>query len=105
MQSQNSSLKNLQFLNHVRSPKEVDNFVSPQYDKKLDNSNGRSYGINIKRISEKISNSLLEFLDDLFTKPDNIDWFSYLLNILQKNDRFTFFGMFVIVIAIIIALF
>ena len=52
----------------------------------------------------KISSSLIDFFNDLFIKPDDINWFTYLQKITLKNDRYFYIGIFCIAIAIIISL-
>lgn len=52
----------------------------------------------------KISSSLIDFFNDLFIKPDDIDWFTYLQKTTLKNDRYFYIGIFCIAIAIIISL-
>lgn len=55
--------------------------------------------LSLEGLGNNVSNTLLGILDDLFTKPDNISWMPYLSQILLKDDRFTFFGIFIIVLA------
>jgi len=55
--------------------------------------------LSLQGLGNNVSNTLLGILDDLFTKPDNISWMSYLSQVLLKDDRFTFFGIFIIVLA------
>ena len=55
--------------------------------------------LSLKSLGNNVSNTLLGILDDLFTKPDNIDWMNYISQILLKDDRFTFFGVFILVLA------
>lgn len=52
----------------------------------------------------KISSSFINFFNDLFIKPDDIDWFTYLQKITLKNDRYYYIGIFCIAIAILISL-
>jgi hypothetical protein len=52
----------------------------------------------------KISSSFIGFFNDLFIKPDDIDWGTYLQKITLKNDRYYYIGVFCIAMAIIISL-
>lgn len=52
----------------------------------------------------KVSSSFIDFFNDLFIKPDDIDWITYLQKITVKNDRYYYIGIFCIVTAIIISL-
>jgi hypothetical protein len=52
----------------------------------------------------KVSSSFIDFFNDLFIKPDDIDWITYLQKITLKNDRYYYIGIFCIAMAIIISL-
>ena len=52
----------------------------------------------------KISSSFIDLFNDLFVKPDDISWITYLQTISLKNDRYYYIGIFCIALAIIIAL-
>jgi hypothetical protein len=58
--------------------------------------------IKIKQIGENISISIIGFLNDLFVKPNDINWFTYLMNIFKKDNRYAYFGILFIIIGIII---
>ena len=49
---------------------------------------------------KKISKSTVEFLDDLFVKPENENWIEYLQVILLKNERYVYFGFILIMFVI-----
>jgi hypothetical protein len=52
-------------------------------------------------MNEQISNSFIGFLNDLYNKPEDINWSTYLIQILKKNNRYTYFGILLIIIAIL----
>jgi hypothetical protein len=52
----------------------------------------------------KISKSFIDFFNDLFIKPDDTDWLTYLKQITLQNDRYYYIGIFFIAIAILISL-
>ena len=54
------------------------------------------YNFSINEINKKISKSTVEFLDDLFVKPENENWIEYLQVILLKNERYVYFGFILI---------
>ena len=55
--------------------------------------------LSIKDIIINISDSVIGLLDDLFVKPENIDWPNYISSILQKNQRYTYIGILFLIIA------
>ena len=58
------------------------------------------YNFSINEINKKISKSTVEFLDDLFVKPENENWIEYLQVILLKNERYVYFGFILIMFVI-----
>jgi len=58
------------------------------------------YNFSINEINKKISKSAVEFLDDLFVKPENENWIEYLQVILLKNERYVYFGFILIMFVI-----
>jgi hypothetical protein len=58
------------------------------------------YNFSINDINKNISKSTVEFLDDLFVKPENENWIEYLQVILLKNERYMYFGFILIMFVI-----
>jgi hypothetical protein len=56
--------------------------------------------LSIQDINKNISSSTIGVLDDLFKKPPHVPWSDYLLNIIQKDQRYTYIGVLLILIAI-----
>jgi hypothetical protein len=61
-------------------------------------------GLTLKQISTNISMSIIGFMDDVFKKPTGTPWTQYLPHIIQKDGRYTYFGIMLVVISIIIHL-
>ena len=55
--------------------------------------------LSIKDIITNISDSVIGILDDLFLKPENINWKDYISIILKKNQRYTYIGVLFLIIA------
>lgn len=58
--------------------------------------------LSIHEINSAISSSVIEFFDDLFVKPIDISWSDYLQLIIQKNSRYTYFGILFLIIALVL---
>jgi hypothetical protein len=56
------------------------------------------------QINEKISITFIDILDDLFNKPDNETWNSYLPKILSKEQRYNYIAILIFFIALYILL-
>lgn len=54
----------------------------------------------LSQLNKNIAQSVVEFLDDVFNKPDDIPWKHYLPMIFQKNQRYTYFGVLLMFISI-----
>lgn len=76
---------------------EANKIIENAYNKNKTNSISN---LSLKEINKNVSSSFIGFLDDLFIKPDNIKWQEYLPIILQKDQRYTYFGILFIFIAI-----
>ena len=59
---------------------------------------------NFSDINKGLSITFIEFLDDLFNKPENDSWISYLPKILNKDQRYNYFAVLLFFIAIYILL-
>lgn len=56
--------------------------------------------LSLNDINKNISSSFIGFIDDLFVKPKDISWKSYLIEITEKDQRYTYIGIIFILIAI-----
>lgn len=56
------------------------------------------------QINEKVSITFIGILDDLFNKPENESWNSYLPKVLSKDDRYNYIAVLVFFIALYILL-
>lgn len=61
--------------------------------------------IPFAEINEKLSLNFIGFIDDIFNKPNNDNWINYITIILNKDDRYTYFAIFLFLIALIIIYF
>jgi hypothetical protein len=61
--------------------------------------------IPFAEINENLSLNFIGFIDDIFNKPDDDNWINYLTIILNKDDRYTYFAIFLFLIALIIIYF
>lgn len=62
----------------------------------------------INKINNKISSSVLEFLDELYEKPKDKNWIIYLTHCFNKKNRtiyFTLLFMYILIIILIIQIF
>jgi hypothetical protein len=60
---------------------------------------------NFNEINKKLSITIIDTLDDLLNKPDNIKWTDYILMVFAKDDRYTYFSILLIIFALILILF
>jgi len=81
--------------------KEANKIIEDAYNK---NKTTSISNLSIKDIIINISDSVIGILDDLFVKPDNINWPNYISSILQKNQRYTYIGILFLIIAFYILL-
>ena len=76
---------------------QANNIINEAYRK--NNINSIS-DLTLKEILKGISNSFTGFLDDLFTKPQNVGWLNYIIFLFQKDQRYAYFGIILIFISI-----
>jgi hypothetical protein len=76
--------------------KEANKIIEDAYNK---NKTSSIANLSITDIVKNIADSIIGLLDDLFTKPEDINWVDYILNILQKNQRYTYIGILLLIIA------
>jgi hypothetical protein len=55
--------------------------------------------LSIKDIITNIADSVIGFIDDLLSKPEDISWKDYISSILQKDQRYTYIGILFLIIA------
>ena len=56
--------------------------------------------LSIQQINANISKSVIELMDDLFKKPESKSWIEYIKEIMQKDDRYSYIGILLILIAV-----
>lgn len=59
---------------------------------------------SLNEINTNVSITFMGFLDDLFNKPDNQSWPSYLVEIIRKDERYNYFGILLFFISLYILL-
>jgi hypothetical protein len=52
--------------------------------------------------SKNLAQSCMGFLDDLYIKPNEEPWYSYIIFIIYKDNRHTYLGVFLLLIALAI---
>jgi len=55
--------------------------------------------------NKKDSDTFMSFLDDLFDKPENQSWNSYLKNIFQKRNRLNYIASLLFIIVLLLLIF
>lgn len=78
--------------------KEASEILEKEYQEKQRDSIKNQ---TIEGIFKKMINSILGVLDDIFKKPEDINFFHHLLNILSKENRYAYIGVFLILMVII----
>lgn len=77
--------------------KEANLIIEEQYKKNKSNS---IFNLTIAEINKHVSSSFIGFLDDLFTKPQDVSWKVYIPMIIQKDQRYTYLGILLILVAL-----
>ena len=57
----------------------------------------QEYQVNI---NQQISSDFIEFFNNIFEKPNDTPWPKYIIEIISKKKRYTYIGLFFILIAI-----
>jgi hypothetical protein len=70
--------------------------IEETYNKNKTNSIAN---LNLRDISKNISSSFIGILDDLFNKPEDIKWIDYIFFIFQKDQRYAYIGIVLLIIA------
>jgi hypothetical protein len=55
---------------------------------------------SLSQLNKNVAHSVVSFLDDLFNKPKDIPWKHYLPMIIQKDQRYTYFGVLLVFVSI-----
>lgn len=77
--------------------KQANKIIEEQYNK---NKTSSIFNQSLDDLNKNISTSFIGFFDDLFIKPDEVSWYVYIQIILQKNSRYTYIGIILVLIAI-----
>jgi len=64
------------------------------------NQQSKFTNLSIQQINANISKSVIELMDDLFMKPESESWIDYIKEIMQKDDRYSYIGILLILIAV-----
>lgn len=56
--------------------------------------------LSLNEINKNMSSSIIGFFDDLFVKPVDITWKDYIPMILERDNRYTYIGVLLILIAL-----
>lgn len=64
------------------------------------NKQSKFTNLSIQQINKNISKSVIGLMDDLFTKPESRSWIEYIKEIMQKDDRYSYIGILLILIAV-----
>ena len=76
---------------------EINEIIKNDYNQNMTSSISN---LSLSEINKNISTSCIEFMNDCFNKPIDIPWSIYIQIILKKNQRYTYFGILFIFIAI-----
>jgi hypothetical protein len=94
----------------IPSNQQLNNFGTPSSSDVLPNLNEtktppKLHSPSFTEINKKLSITIIDTLDDLLNKPDNINWKDYALIVFAKDDRYTYFSILLIIFALILILF
>ena len=103
LQQERSQIITNPFIPNVQKEKELEtidkqanDIIEQAYNKNKTNSIAN---LSVSDINKNLSQSVIGFLDDLFLKPQDVPWKTYLPMILQKDQRYTYIGILFIIIA------
>lgn len=83
-------------LSQTKSDITTNPFIKPDDTKPINKT--------INQINTNVSTTFMGFLDDLFNKPDDESWSSYLFVIIKKDERYNYFAVLLFFIALYILL-
>lgn len=76
--------------------KRANEIIEESYNKNKTNSIAN---LNLRDISKNISSSFIGIFDDLFNKPEDIKWVDYIFLIFQKDQRYAYIGVVLLMIS------
>lgn len=82
--------------------KRANEIIEESYNKNKTNSIAN---LNLRDISKNISSSFTGIFDDLFNKPEDTKWVDYLFLIFQKDQRYAYIGVVLLMIAFYMMMF
>lgn len=88
----------------IPSNQQLNNFGQSD-TKPTTNPKPKLHSPSFTEINKKLSVTIIDTLDDLLNKPDNINWKDYALMVFAKDDRYTYFSILLIIFALILILF
>lgn len=80
---------------------EANNIVEDAYNS---NKTSSISDLSVRQILRNTGTSLSGLFNDLFVKPDDVSWLPYLSIIVQKDQRYAYLGLVLILVAIVKAL-
>lgn len=80
--------------------KEANKIIEEAWVKSKSNS---IKNLSLNDINQNVSSSFIGLIDDLFTKPKETPWKEYIVEIFNKDQRFTYIGILFILIAVYIS--
>lgn len=79
---------------------EANNIISQQYSEHITSS---IKNLKLNQILDNISSSCIGLMDDLFAKPDEVEWRYYIIEITSRDQRYAYIGILFVFMALIIA--
>jgi len=76
--------------------KSANQIIEESYNKNKTNSIAN---LNLRDISKNISSSFIGISEDLFNKPEDVKWVDYIFLIFQKDQRYAYIGVVLLMIA------
>jgi hypothetical protein len=76
--------------------KSANKIIEESYNKNKTNSIAN---LNLRDVSKNISSSFIGISEDLFNKPKDVKWVDYIFLIFQKDQRYAYIGVVLLMIA------
>lgn len=79
----------------------ANNIITEYYNK---NTTSSIQNLSLSEINKNIGESMMGFMNDMLNKPKNIDWLTHTQLSLRKDNRYTYIGIVLVIIALYILL-
>ena len=96
----NPFLINNNKINIIKSDIQTENYI--ENENKKETKEIYMTNLDIEYFFKDFATNIIDFLNDLVDKPNDESWISYLVYILNKNNRYTYIGILFIIIALMI---